>query len=314
MVRSVKKSSSSIKTISVAADGAGFAEAENESVPILIRGFQMEEANMIYNISARLVEGKLPTRNLQTAIGTELAQKLGAKVGSEITVSVPRGDTVKMKVTGIFDLQVAALNRTWIITNLETSQSILKIGDEITSIEMQIRDVFSADMEGRKIRQRLLDPKRELKVDNWKAMNSQLLSGLKGQSISSYMIQVFVLIAVLLGISSVLAISVVQKSKQIGILKAMGIKDFSASMIFVYQGLLLGFLGAVTGIGMGFGLLEMFAKFAVNEKGAPIVPVALDTKFILISGAFAVGSAVVASIIPARLSSKLNPIEVIKNG
>lgn len=314
VVRSVKKGSSAIKNLAVAADGAGFADAKTESVAILLRGFQPEAADKIYGISDRLVRGKLPLRSKQTVIGTELAKKLGADIGSDIKVTIPRGDTVTLKVTGIFDLQVAALNRTWVVTDLETAQSVLKIGDEITSIEMQTREVFTADTVARKVKRALLDPKRELKVDNWKAMNSQLLSGLRGQSISSYMIQVFVLIAVLLGISSVLAISVVQRSKQIGILKAMGIKDFAASMIFVYQGLMLGFLGAVVGIGMGYGLLVVFAKFAVNENGTPIVPVAVDMNFILISGVFAIGSAMIASIIPARLSSRLNPIEVIKNG
>ena len=126
--------------------------------------------------------------------------------------------------------------------------------------------------------------------------------------------QVFVLVEVLLGISSVLAISVVQRSKQLGILKAMGIKDRDASLIFVFQGLMLGFIGALLGILLGFGLLYFFTKFAVNPDGSPVVPIYINTGFLVLSGLFAVASAVIASLIPARLSSKLNPIEVIKNG
>ena len=91
----------------------------------------------------------------------------------------------------------------------------------------QIKDVFDADLIADEIS---LDIKGSgLGVTNWKAQNEELLSGLVGQSASSYMIQVFVLLAVLLGITSVLAISVVQKSRQLGILKAMGIKDKDAS-------------------------------------------------------------------------------------
>lgn len=134
-----------------------------------------------------------------------------------------------------------------------------------------------------------------------------------GQSASSYMIQVFVLLAVLLGISSVLAISVVQKSKQIGILKAMGIKDKTASLIFLFQGLILGIIGSILGTILGISLTYIFSIFVKNPDGTPLVPFYLDYKFITISVLIAIISATISALIPARKSSKLNPIEVIKN-
>ncbi len=150
-------------------------------------------------------------------------------------------------------------------------------------------------------------------MENWKDQNEELLGGLNGQSVSSIMIQVFVLISVTLGIASVLAITVVQKSKQIGILKAMGIKDRDASKIFLYEGLLLGIAGAIMGIIFGIALMLVFTKFALNPDGTPIIPLYLDYKFIALSGSIAVVSASLAALIPARSSSKLEPIEVIKN-
>lgn len=103
-----------------------------------------------------------------------------------------------------------------------------------------------------------------------------MLSGLAGQSASSYMIQVFVLLSVLLGISSVLAVSVVQKSKQIGILKAMGIKDKTASLIFLFQGLLLGIIGSVLGTVLGISLTYVFSNFVTNADGTPLVSFYLE--------------------------------------
>ena len=94
----------------------------------------------------------------------------------------------------------------------------------------------------------------------------------------------------------------------------MGIRDRDASLIFVFQGMMLGLLGGVLGIGFGYGLLQMFTTFARNADGTPVVPILIDPGFIALSGFFALASAVVASVIPARLSSRLNPIEVIKNG
>jgi len=210
----------------------------------------------------------------------------------------------------VFDLSVASLNKSWVITTLGTAQSMFSMGDKVTGIDMQVDDVFAADTLGTSIRGILGS---DLKVDNWKDQNAQLLSGLSGQSVSSLMIQVFVMISVLLGIASILAITVVQKSKQIGILKAMGIKDSTASLIFLFQGLLLGIGGAILGVILGLLLAFVFTKFALNPDGTPVVPLYVDYRFIAISALIAVGASTLAALIPARKSSKLDPIEVIRN-
>ncbi|MPM87478.1 hypothetical protein SDC9_134574 [bioreactor metagenome] len=150
-------------------------------------------------------------------------------------------------------------------------------------------------------------------VDNWKAQNAQLLSGLQGQSISSYMIQVFVMISVVLGIASVLAITVLQKSKQVGILKAMGIRNKAAGYIFLFEGLLLGIGGAVLGILFGLGLTYVFTHFALNADGTPIIALYINYQFIGISGLIAVLASTMAALIPAIRSTKLNPIDIIRN-
>lgn len=175
---------------------------------------------------------------------------------------------------------------------------------------MQSTDVFKADTIAQEIQATL---PTGLTVDNWKDQNSALLSGLNGQSVSSYMIQVFVLISVLLGIASVLAITVVQKSKQIGILKAMGIRDNTASQIFIIEGLLLGLAGAVLGILLGLGLAFAFTRFALNPDGTPVVPLFINPLFIALSAGVAVVVSTLAALIPARNTSKLDPIEVIRN-
>lgn len=304
--------SPAIKNISVAADGPANIDYEEDIDSVLIRGFNIEDADKIYKFKNGLKIGNLPLKKDETIIGIELAEKSGAKVGDKILILTPSGGQIKLKVTGIFDLKVSSINDTWVVTNLETAQYILALDSEVTSVEMQVDEVFKADEIADKLKYTL--SLEDVKVDNWKDQNQSLLSGLNGQSVSSYMIQVFVLVAVLLGISSVLAISVVQRSKQLGILKAMGIQDRDASLIFVFQGLILGFLGAVIGIIFGFVLLYTFTKFAVNPDGNPVVPIYINYGFIAISGMFAILSATIASLIPARLSSKLNPIEVIKNG
>ncbi len=304
-------SSPQVKYVSPALDGSASIDYETDTAPVVIRGFNLEEADQIYKFRNSLYAGNLPEKRDEALIGRELAVKSGTSLGDNITLVTARGNVYRLKITGFFDLQVSSINDSWVVTDLKTAGDILNV-DGITSVEMQVRDVFLADEISRQVAYALSGD--DLKVDNWKDLNQSLLSGLNGQSVSSYMIQVFVLVSVLLGISSVLAISVVQRSKQIGILKAMGIQDKDASLIFVFQGLMLGVLGAFLGIVLGIALLGMFTRFAVNPDGSPVVPIYINYGFIALSGMFAVITASTASLIPARITSRLNPIEVIKNG
>lgn len=298
--------------VSPAVDGPASIDYETDIDPVVIRGFNLSASDPIYGFTEGLYEGTLPTLRDEAIIGRELAVKTRTETGDRITLLTPDGGFVRLTVTGLFDLGVSSLNESWVVTSLDTAQRILGTDNSVTSVEMQVSEVFDADLLAERLEYSISG--KDLRIDNWKDQNASLLSGLNGQSVSSYMIQVFVLVAVLLGISSVLAISVVQRSKQLGILKAMGIQDSDASLIFVFQGLMLGLLGAVLGIALGFGLLWSFTKFALNPDGTPVIPIYVNYGFIALSGLFAVLSAMIASLIPARLSSRLNPIEVIKNG
>ncbi len=301
-----------IKDISVASDFNAFLNSQSNDYAILVRGFNMDDADRIYNIKNRIYEGTFPKGEDEIILGKEFQKESDVKLGDNVDITTATGSKKAVKIVGFYDLKVASINKNWVITTLKTSQELFNFEDKITAIEMKVDDPFNADEISSIINSNFFG--EELKVENWKEENEQLLSGLKGQSVSSIMIQVFVLIAVLLGIASVLAISVVQKSKQIGILKAMGIKDKTASQIFLFQGAILGVLGAILGVALGIGLLFIFTKFAVNADGTPVVDVYIDYKFIGFSGIIAIISATLAALIPAIKSSKLSPMEVIKNG
>lgn len=302
-----------ITAVSPASDHPAFLDANGNSGSILLRGFDLEKADSIYNIKNSIVEGGIPQKKNEILLGIDLKEEYGLSIGDEINLITPEKKTITCTVAGFFDLKVAAINKNWAITTLETAQSIFTDKDTITSIEIQVASdsVFSADTIGDKIIASLNN--KDLSVTNWKDQNAQLLSGLQGQSISSYMIQVFVLISVVLGIASVLAITVMQKSKQIGILKAMGMKNKTTSYVFLFEGLILGFFGGIMGILLGLGLSVAFTKFALNPDGTPVIALYLNSTFILASGLIAVVSSVAASLIPAVKSSKLNPIDIIRN-
>lgn len=310
LITKIQKTDSTIKNISAAADASGFIKTSDNTYPVLARGFEFPAADGIYKISASLVDGSLPSGD-EIILGKELMEKAGLLIGDSVDILTPEGGTTTVTISGVFDLKVASINTSWAIAEMSLVQDIFNFGNEVTSIEMQIANVFDADIIAPKVKEVL---PAGLTVTDWKTQNAALLSGLNGQSISSLMIQIFVMISVVLGIASVLAISVLQKSKQLGILKAMGIKNRTASLIFLFQGFILGVLGAALGIGLGLLLTTSFTTFATNPDGTPIIKLLIEPGFIILSGLVAVAASTIASLIPARRSSKLDPIEVIKNG
>lgn len=313
LIEAIRTADPNITTISVALDNAAFLEYDGNSQSLLVRGFQLKDADRIYDINNRTVEGTYPKNENEIMLGIDLKEEYGFALNDTIKITTTAQKTVDCKIVGFFDLKVTSLNTGWGITTLETAQSIFETGDIVTSIEMQVDDsyVFTADEIAARI-QTSLD-RDDVKILNWKDQNESLLSGLQGQSISSYMIQVFVMISVVLGIASVLAITVIQKSKQIGILKAMGIRNATTSYIFLFQGFILGLLGAILGILFGLGLSYSFTKFALNPDGTPVIELYISYSFIALSGLIAIAASVLAALFPAIRSSRLNPIDIIRN-
>ncbi len=300
-----------IDVVSYAIDQPGTLIDDGETNPVLLRGFDQERSNAIYQFDEKLIEGRLPSTDNEVIVGDVLFEDMNLAIGSSYEMNVVNIGSVMVEIVGVYDFGVTAIDESWMISNLGTVQSLIGVGDVVSRIEMQVSEPFDADIIMRGLQ---TDLGNDFEVTNWKDQNADLLSGLNGQSVSSIMIQVFVTLSVVLGIASVLAITVLQKSKQLGILKAMGIKDKEASLIFLSEGFFLGVFGAIGGVSLGLGLSYMFTKFAVNPDGTPVIDLYIDPQFIMLSAGIAILAASLASLIPARRSSKISVIEVIKNG
>ncbi len=299
-----------IETVNRALDASATLNAES-SEQVRIRGFDFDEAEGIYGFSERLEAGRLPRDEGEVVLGSALLDNAGLEIGDTagLFFPPPLNEDHDVEVVGVFDLGAGNVNETWVLSTLKSAKMFLGT-DDISAYEMQLADVFASDAVALSMRQSFPDTE----VEEWQSQNQDLLDGLEGQSISSLMIQVFVLISVVLGIASVLAITVLQKSRQLGILKAMGITDRRASFIFLSQGFLLGIIGAIAGVGLGLFLAFSFSNFVVDADGDPVVNIAIDPPFIFISATAAITASVIASIIPARRSARLSIIEVIRNG
>ena len=301
-----------IRAIAVSASGNAFVESGNRNLPVFVRGFDFEGIDSIYNVSNSLYEGRRYESSREVLVGKELKEELDIRIGDKLPVILPSGTNSTYTVSGFYDLGVASINKTWLLANLDTAQRLFGYGERVTSIEMTVERVFEADKIAHQLENQLGND--NLKIENWKAQNEELLSGLEGQRMSSVIIQAVIILSVVIAISSVLAITVLQKSREIGILKAMGIKDLQASLIFIYQGLLVGLLGSTLGIMLGLGLLYGFNSFTIRPDGSSLVDLYIDYNFIARSWLIALLASTLAGILPARRSQKLTPVEVIREG
>ncbi len=296
----------------VISQGGYVVASNNRTKPVTLRGMELSRADGIYGISNSIIEGRPYQDDGEILLGEGLCEVLSLSVGDAVTISIPSGSSYEMNLTGIFDLGTSGQNMRWCLSTISSIQELLGQEGRITSVEMQVRDVFEASSIKKGVEERTTMDM--VGITSWEEENEDLLNALSAQSTSSLMIQVFIVISVVIAIASVLAITVIQKRKQIGILKAMGINDRDASLVFLTEGFLLGTIGTVLGVFLGIFLFYAFVQLVRNPDGSQIVPLVFDYGFIAISAVIAVISATVASFIPARKSSKLDPIEVIRDG
>lgn len=299
-----------LNEITVAApmvNGNGYIEKGTSSFPVIIKGITLPEADVIYKFKKNTVSGSVKPGGNNVMIGVASSEKSGLKVGDTFYLRNQKGSGDYFYIQGIFDLGTSAANN-MVVMALDRARTFLDITG-ISAIEIQVHDVFVADSLAENLRGRF----SQVKVEPWQERNKELLSGLKAQDTSSFMIQFFVLISITLGIASVLAIIAIQKSRQLGILKAMGTNDKSAARIFIIQGLSMGLTGAVAGILLGLGMTELF-MFGTKSSGGPTYELKITLANVLLPAVLAAASASVAALVPARRAARLNPMEVIRDG
>jgi lipoprotein-releasing system permease protein len=275
----------------------------DDSAALSVTAGTPDDLDAVYELGEAIVEGEFSLDPGEILVGTDFSERTGVAPGGTLTLVLPDGSTGEYTVAGVFDLGSSAANERLAFLDPASAASALgQSEDEYSAIEIQVNDVFAST----EVADRLAGD--GVTVIDWQDENEELLSGLAAQSGSSFMIQAFVLVAVALGIASTLAISAVQKNRQIGILKAMGMTDGAAGRIFLLQAAILGVAGVVAGIALGYLLIWGFSFAPVEFSVRP------SPTLILVSAAIGILVALLSSIIPSRSTSRLDPIEVIQSG
>lgn len=288
--------------------GPGIAVRGLGSVSVSIQGIEPDSYRGIVDIQGRLTAGTLELEGFRAVVGVGLAEELGIEVGGRIRLQVAGERGGVYTVSGIADYGSSELNERLVFVALRSAQTLFDVPGGVSALEIRNRDVFAADTLAARIADRT-----GLDAESWIERNEDLLVGLRSQSLSSVMIQVFVVVAVALGIASVLTVSVVQRSREIGILRATGTTAGTVTRIFLLQGAILGLLGSLGGIALGSVLAWLFQGVARNPDGSATFPVNLTAWLYVRSMGVALVVGVVSAIVPARNAARMDPAGVIRN-
>ncbi|MFN9773000.1 MAG: ABC transporter permease, partial [Burkholderiales bacterium] len=296
-----------VVAVSPMAGGTAIALRGEGSRAVAIVGIELERYDRIAALSDKLVEGVPRLGPGEAIVGRELAEDLGVRLGDRFSLSLGRDTVESLRAVAIFDVGVRDVNRRNVYVPLRTAQSLLGIPGGATQLDLTVTEVFEAEDVARRLRARL-----PYEIESWMQTNSQLLSALDAQTMSTRLIRGVVMIVVVLGIASVLVVSVVQKRKEIGILRAMGASRAQMTRVFLLQGALVSAAGSVLGAALAWVMVVAFTALVKGADGQPLFPIVLrlDTFAWVALGATIAG--VLAAVAPARRAAALDPAQAIR--
>ena len=296
-----------VLVVTPVAAGSALAVRGSASRAISVAGIEPEMYYRIVDLNSKIVRGTVRLTGTDILIGTDLASDLGVEVGDKLRVTAASGAVSALSIAGIFDLGNKFANQRNTFIALHTAQSLLGLPGGVTSLEVTVRDVYAAQI----IAQRITAA-TGVEADSWIKTSAQFFTAISAQTTANTAIRFFVGLSVAFGIASVLVVSVVQKSREIGILRAMGISQGQVLRVFLLQGGLLGFFGSVVGCLIGAGALALWLHMTRNPDGTPLIPLSFDPKLFAAALVLATLTGLVAAFAPARRAARLNPVAAIR--
>jgi len=297
-----------IMAVSPVASGPAFARHNLASKSIALVGMIPDDYRQVVKMNNYMIKGDFNLSGDQTIIGKDLANDLGVTQGDRIQIITENGTQQTLTVVALFDLNNKDLNKRWVFTTLRMSQNLLNIPGGVSNIDLTVNDLFGA----KPLAQRLT-AQTGLSVESWMETNSGLLNALSNQTVTNNLIRVFIVIIVALGITSVLVVSVVQKQKEIGILRAMGAKRGQVMRIFLWQGAIFGTLGSLIGTSLSFALLTLFSTVYKAPDGSSLFAAQLDPKLVIMATCVAMIVGILSAFIPARRAARMDPVQAIRS-
>ncbi len=295
---------------------------------VFLRGIIPEKEIKTTEILKYMKEGKLENLASRDEIpgiilGKELARSIGAFKGDIINILSPVGElgplgmlpkVKKFRVVGIFEVGMFEYDFNLVLTDIVSAQEFFGINRDITGIELRLDDIYKAPVVRERIQKNLEFP---LYARDWMQMNRNLFSALKLEKFAMFIILILIILVASFNIVSTLIMNVIEKKREIAILKAMGATNNGIMTIFMLQGLLIGISGTIIGVVGGYLLSYVLNTYQVIKLPADVyylshLPVKMKFfDFIVISLSATIIS-FLATIYPAWQAAKLNPVEPLR--
>lgn len=269
---------------------------------------------------ASVIDKFVTNKNLDTLIsdkdsliiGKLLARDLGIdEIGKKVIITTPNGISHLFKVIDFFDSGITMLDQTRIYMNLKTLQTILNKPNEVNEIIFKIKNVHEANKMAETIKN-----ETGYYTESWQKAFRNFLQIFKIQNYITYMIVFAILVVSAFGIFNIIMMTVMEKRRDIAILRALGYENKDIIKIFVWQGVIIGFLGALLGCLLGYGIQEFLASVKISVEGLVRTKgFALDRNpiYFLYGGLFAFIFSTLAAFYPSYKASKLNPIDIFRS-
>jgi lipoprotein-releasing system permease protein len=287
--------------------GSALAVRGDASRAITLFGVEPDSYFRIVRIPDYIVGGEPRLTSEDVLIGIELAKDLGVVVGDKLNVKAASGANRILTVSGLIDLGNKGVNQRNVFVALRTGQSLLGIIGGVTTIDLTVANMYAAE----EIAQRI-QAAHEVEADSWIKTNAQFFTAVRAQETTNTLIRFFVALSVAFGIAAVLIVSVIQRSKDIGILRAMGTSRGQILRVFLLQGGLLGFLGSLFGAAFGAFALVYWHSVARQADGSELFPLILERRLFVLTALLATITGLLAAMAPAVRAAKLDPVVAIR--
>jgi lipoprotein-releasing system permease protein len=286
----------------------------------LIRGIDPKDPEWLASIGNNIVAGNATTLrdgSPSLLLGKELASQLKLHVGDTVGATVPVGGAPRLRsfrVVGIFSTGMYEYDSKLAVASLDTARSLLGLGKESTGVEVRVADLMAADVYAQTIG-KALGP--SYWVADWKRLNRNMFFALELQRVVLSLILGLIVLVAAFNVAATLIMVVLEKTREIGILKAMGAPNRSIRRIFTAQGLLIGVVGAAGGLALGLGVCELLARYPLIKIPSDIylfdrLPVIVRPAPCALFALTAVALCYLATLYPSWQASRLNPVDAIR--